>query len=145
MPAWVQTGYEEYARRLTRDIELKLIELPLEKRSKNANIDKIKQQEAEALFSKCEPGGLIIALDERGKTWPTEQFAQHVKKWQEQYRSINLLIGGPDGLAASVRQQADLVWSLSPLTLPHPLVRIVVAEQVYRAYSLNSGHPYHRA
>ena len=89
-------------------------------------------------------GAWVIALDEEGEAWNTRRLASEMQDWMRQGRDVALLVGGPDGLAPACRERAGQAWSLSPLTLPHALVRIVVAEQIYRAWSLNSNHPYHR-
>lgn len=144
MPGWVAEGYQEYAKRLPSHWTLDLIEIPLEKRTKQADIARIKQREGEKLLAAIKPQHLVIALEVLGKPWTTEQLATHLKQWQDEAQNIDLLIGGPDGLSAECLQKARLKWSLSPLTLPHPLVRIVLAEQIYRAFSIIQGHPYHR-
>lgn len=144
MPSWVTDGYEEYAKRFPPSCQIKLIEIPPEKRSKQADIDKITFLEGQKLLSQMKPGNRIIALDVKGQSWSTELLAQQLKKWQQDGRHIDLLIGGPDGLAQECLQLAETKWSLSPLTLPHPLVRIVLIEQLYRALSILQNHPYHR-
>lgn len=137
---WVNAGFNEYAKR----IQLTLIEIPTPKRSKNTSIDKLKAEEAKLILQKIPDKQFAIALDERGKCWDTKTLSENLNKWQEQYQTISLIIGGPDGLDQQVRDRADMIWSLSPLTLPHGLVRVMVAEQLYRAESLLNGHPYHR-
>ena len=144
MPDWVNQGYAEYAKRLPRECALVLKEIPLVARSKNADTAQIKQKEGERLLAAIPKQALVIALDERGENWSTTQLAQHLKDWLQQGRDVALLVGGPDGLSADCLQQASARWSLSPLTLPHPLVRILLAEQLYRAWTLLQGHPYHR-
>lgn len=144
MPDWVNDGFNEYQKRLPKGFSLNLIELPLEKRTKNSKIDKLKASESAALLAACQPKGMIITLDERGQSRTTHQLADDLNQWREQYRALHLLVGGPDGLSDEIKQQANLSWSLSGLTLPHPLVRVIIAEQIYRAYSIISGHPYHR-
>lgn len=144
MPAWVQDGVQTYLKRLPAQFQLKVTELSMEKRSKNSNIEKLKTLEGQALLSATQPGSLVIALDEHGKTWSTQQLATQLTQWRENYRHIDLLVGGPDGLSDELKRSATLTWSLSPLTLPHPLVRVIIAEQIYRAYSIMTQHPYHR-
>jgi 23S rRNA (pseudouridine1915-N3)-methyltransferase len=144
MPDWVETGYLDYVKRLPPNWTLELIEIPLEKRTKQADIARIKQREGEKLLAAIKPHHRIIALEVTGKPWTTEQLATQLQTWHDQTQPIDLLIGGPDGLAPECLQKAHLKWSLSPLTLPHPLVRIVLAEQIYRAYSILNNHPYHR-
>lgn len=145
MPAWVNEGYQEYQKRLSSEIKLQLIEIPAEIRGKNADIARIKQREGEKILASIpNDAEIVIALEVQGKNWSSEQLAQNLKTWQNQSQSVALLIGGPDGLSDDCRKRANILWSLSALTLPHPLVRIVLAEQIYRAYSILKNHPYHR-
>lgn len=144
MPEWVNNGFSEYAKRLPKDFQLNLIELPLIKRTKNINVAKIMEQEAELILQHVKSSDFTIALDEHGKQFDTKSLALQLQKWRENYQAINLIIGGPDGLAKEIFEKANFKWSLSNLTLPHPLVRIVVAEQIYRAWSILQNHPYHR-
>lgn len=148
MPDWVNTGFQEYAKRLRSSITLELIEIPLAKRSKNADIARLMAREGEqmlqAVNSRHGSPETVIALDVQGKQWDTETLSTQLGKWRELSQDIALLIGGPEGLAPACLEKASMRWSLSALTLPHPLVRIVVAEQLYRAWSILSGHPYHR-
>lgn len=144
MPSWVSEGYHEYAQRMGADCRLDLIEIEMPKRSKNSDIARLKQQEAELISSYIKQDR-IVALDVLGASWSTEQLAKELNRWQQDGRDVALLIGGPDGLDISLLQRAEQKWSLSALTMPHPLVRIVVAEALYRAHSVNLNHPYHRA
>jgi 23S rRNA (pseudouridine1915-N3)-methyltransferase len=144
MPDWVTTGYEEYAKRLPSGYTLKLVEISPEKRNKQADIKRITDKEGEKILAAIKPGNLIVALDVQGQSWSTEQLATSLQSWHNESRDVDLLVGGPDGLASVCVQKANIKWSLSPLTLPHPLVRIVVAEQLYRAWSILQKHPYHR-
>ncbi|MDR3490448.1 MAG: 23S rRNA (pseudouridine(1915)-N(3))-methyltransferase RlmH [Gammaproteobacteria bacterium] len=144
MPAWVNEGFQEYAKRLPAGYTLKLIEIPAEKRTKQADIKRIIESEGEKILSTIKPGNLVISLDVFGQSWSTPQLSEGLQKWHDASLDVDLLVGGPDGLSASCLQKSQLKWSLSPLTLPHPLVRIVVAEQLYRAWSIIHKHPYHR-
>jgi len=144
MPSWVQEGFEEYAKRFTAGCSLELCEIPAEKRGKNADIARLVEREGERLLAAVKPNHHIIALEVTGQAWSTLQLAQELKTWQTHGRHIDLLIGGPDGLSDACRKKAHATWSLSPLTLPHPLVRIILAEQLYRAMSILQNHPYHR-
>lgn len=144
MPAWVAEGFAEYAKRLSGDISLELIEITAGKRSKGADLARLKEQEGEALLAALRPQERVIALDVLGRTLSTDDLADTLKDWQVDGRPAALLVGGPEGLSRAALARADEKWSLSRLTLPHPLVRIVVAEQFYRAWSLLKGHPYHR-
>ena len=144
MPAWVTQGYHEYAKRLSSPFSLELIEIPAEKRTKNSDIPRLVEREGEKLLAASKSSHRIIALDVKGHSWTTEQLASRLDQWQHDGQNIDLLIGGPDGLSSACLQKAESKWSLSPLTLPHPLVRIILAEQLYRAWSILQGHPYHR-
>lgn len=144
MPDWIQKGYMEYARRLPRDNALELVELPLRKRgSGNSGVQK--QHEEKLLLGKLKPRDLVVALDETGDAWSSQMLAAHMTRWRQGGSNVALLIGGPDGLSDACRSAASEIWSLSKATLPHALVRVIVAEQIYRAWSLNANHPYHRA
>lgn len=145
MPLWVNTGFSEYAKRLPASCRLNMIEIPLQKRVKNADLTRLQHQECEKMLAAIAPRAYVIALDERGQSWSTYQLAEQLKQWKQEYSTIALLVGGPEGLSTSCLQRAQQHWSLSALTLPHPLVRIIVAEQWYRAWTLLNNHPYHRA
>ena len=144
MPAWVNQGVQTYTKRLPRHIELLFRELPAAPRVSRATAEKLKQKEGELLLKAVPDSANVIALDEHGSSWNSTQVAAQLEKWMANYPNTAFLIGGPDGLAESCKQRADALWSLSPLTLPHPLVRVVLAEQIYRAWTLVQGHPYHR-
>lgn len=144
MPGWVEEGCTEYTKRLSGDISLELVEITAGKRSKGADLARLKEQEGDALLAALKPQERVIALDVLGRTLSTEDMAATLREWQVDGRPAALLIGGPEGLSRAVLERADEKWSLSRLTLPHPLVRIVIAEQIYRAWSLLKGHPYHR-
>jgi 23S rRNA (pseudouridine1915-N3)-methyltransferase len=145
MPAWISAGFTEYAKRLPKDYQLQLIELPLATRTKTSAIDRCVAAEGQAILTKLPKNSLLITLDEHGEEWNTKQLAQKLKTWHDETQDICLCIGGPDGLDQSVLIKAAKVWSLSKLTLPHPIVRILVAEQLYRAWSIIQQHPYHRS
>ena len=144
MPAWIQTGYQEYARRLPRELQLELIEISLAHRGKNADIPRILKKEGEAMMAAIKPSDFVVSLDVKGKSWTTTDLAKQLSQWQSLGSDICLLVGGPDGLSTECSERAQLQWSLSALTFPHPLVRVVIAEALYRAWSVNAGHPYHR-
>lgn len=145
MPRWVQDGYSEYAKRLPTECALRLIEVPAGKRGKNADVARIIREESERMLAAIPKGANVVALEVGGRSWSTEQLAQNLEDWMGSGRDLALLVGGPDGLGDSARKAAGQLWSLSPLTLPHPLVRVVLAEQLYRAWSILRNHPYHRA
>lgn len=143
-PAWIQEGYAEYTKRLPPAYALELIEIPAEKRTPNADIKRITEREGEKMLAAIKPHHHVIALDVKGKLWSTEQLAEHLANWQQEGRNVDLLVGGPDGLSPQCLQQAEQQWSLSPLTFPHILVRLIIAEQIYRAFTILQQHPYHR-
>jgi 23S rRNA (pseudouridine1915-N3)-methyltransferase len=144
MPDWVEKGYQEYARRFPKDMQLELLEINAGKRGKNADIKRILKKEGELTLDAIPKGNKIVTLEVTGKPWTTENLAFEMEKWQLDARNISLLIGGPEGLAPECIAKSEQSWSLSALTLPHPLVRIIVAESLYRAYTLTINHPYHR-
>lgn len=144
MPAWVSTGYDEFIKRLPKEFTPLLKEIPPGRRSKNSDLKRAIEEESERILQAIPKDCLVVALDERGKSWTTRQLADQMSDWTSSGRDVALLVGGPDGLSAEVKQRADLKWSLSALTLPHALVRVVLAEQLYRAWSLITNHPYHR-
>ncbi len=144
MPNWVTQAYDEYAKRLPKELTPKMIELALATRSKNANIEKIKQAEGENILSAIPKGNRIIMLDVLGKSLSTESLSEKMQSWQSEATDVSLVIGGPDGLSPQCLQAADERWSLSALTLPHPLVRVVLIEQLYRAWTILQNHPYHK-
>ncbi len=144
MPSWVEQGYQEYARRLPADCTLQLVEIPAGKRGKGADIARITRQEGEKMLSAVPRGAHIVTLEVTGRAWSTENLSNELDNWLHDGRDVALLVGGPEGLAKECVAQAGQRWSLSNLTLPHPLVRVVVAEQLYRAWSILQNHPYHR-
>lgn len=144
MPSWVTAGYTEYSKRLPADFRLELVELPLGKRGKNTDRKRAIKQEAEQMLAAIATNERVIALEVEGKSWTTEQLAQQINNWRMEGQSLCILIGGPDGLDSSCSERAEYSWSLSALTLPHTLVRIVLAEQLYRAWSIIQHHPYHK-
>lgn len=149
MPDWVEAGVAEYRKRLPPELQLEIREIALaprgkKKNGKNADIARALQQEGTAMLAAITTRDIVIALDVQGKSFSTEQLAAQLAQWQLNGENISVLVGGPDGLAAECLQRAQQRWSLSALTLPHPLVRVLFAEQLYRAWSINNNHPYHR-
>jgi len=144
MPGWVTEGYETYARRLPRECRLELTEIAAGRRGRNADLARLLREEGERMVAAVPRGARVGALEVDGRAWSTPQLARELEGWMADGRDLALMVGGPEGLDAAVRERADFAWSLSPLTLPHPLVRVLVAEQLYRAWTLLAGHPYHR-
>lgn len=144
MPGWVTQGVEEYRKRLPREMSLEVVELSPGPRQKSADPAKAIRVEGDRLLSRIKDSELVVALDVEGKPWSTQVLSERMRDWQMAGSDVSLLIGGPDGLDQRCLARADLRWSLSPLTLPHPLVRVLLAEQLYRGWTLMTGHPYHR-
>lgn len=144
MPTWVTTAFNDYMGRFPKDMPLELIEIPAGKRTKNADIPRILDKEGELMLASCGKGNRIVTLDIPGKPWDTPELSQQLERWKLDGRDVSLLIGGPEGLSPACKQAAEQSWSLSSLTLPHPLVRVIVAESLYRAWSITANHPYHR-
>lgn len=144
MPSWITQGFSEYQRRFPRDYALELVEIPAGKRGKNADIKRILDKEGELMLAAVTKSSRIVTLEVTGKSWTTPQLAAQMLIWQNDGRDVSLLVGGPEGLAQSCIAASEQKWSLSALTLPHPLVRVLVAESLYRGWSINNNHPYHR-
>jgi 23S rRNA (pseudouridine1915-N3)-methyltransferase len=144
MPSWVVTGFEEYHKRMPAELKLETIEIPLSPKGKGSST-RSKETQGQALLKVINKQDKVIALDVLGKSMSTESLAMQLSNWQMSGQNICLLIGGPDGLSSECLQRADIKWSLSDLTLPHPLVRILLMEQLYRAWTINKNHPYHRS
>ncbi|KAB2900436.1 MAG: 23S rRNA (pseudouridine(1915)-N(3))-methyltransferase RlmH [Xanthomonadales bacterium] len=145
MPAWVASGWAEYRKRLSRELPLELIELAPGARGKGRDPQRARHEEARAVLAVLGRDTLVVALDGGGRPWSSGELAAQLDRWRASGRDLALLIGGPDGHAPEVLARADFCWSLGPLTLPHMLVRLIVAEQLYRAVTILQGHPYHRA
>lgn len=145
MPGWVTQGFEEYSKRLPRECQLQLVEIPAAKRGKTAQPEQWKKDEASRILMAIPDNHYVLALEVDGKNWSTEQLSEQLQSWLSDGRDVSLMVGGPDGLDTSCLQRASQKWSLSALTLPHPLVRIVLAEQLYRAWTILQNHPYHRS
>ena len=144
MPDWVKQAYEEYGRRLPAYCTLKLTEITPGRRAKSADVAAIIRDEGKRMISAIPRDCHVIALEVGGKQWTTLELSEQIEAWQHSGRNTVLLVGGPDGLSQDCIDIASQKWSLSKLTLPHPLVRVVLAEQLYRAWSVQTGHPYHR-
>ncbi len=144
MPSWVEEGVREYDKRMPRELKLDWREIPLARRSRDADGVKLREKEGEQILRAVPSGDRVIALDVRGKSWSTADLAGQLQDWQMSGDNFSLLVGGPDGLSGACLARAERRWSLSDLTLPHPLVRIILAEQLYRAWTITVKHPYHR-
>ncbi len=145
LPAWVNDGFREYQKRLRSPLVLELIEIPVAARRAGENPLRAVTLEGEGMLASLSRDDYVVALEVMGRSMTTPQLSEWLDQRLREARPLALLVGGPDGLAAACRTRANLAWSLSPLTLPHALVRVVLAEQIYRAMSLLAGHPYHRA
>lgn len=143
MPAWVEQGCAEYLKRMPREATVELVEIKPDKRAAGKGGDQVREAEAERLLEAAGRDYLIV-LDEHGKEPTTLQLAERMQQWMQDGRDVALVIGGADGLHPKVLQAADWQWSLSKLTLPHGMVRVMLAEQLYRAWSVIHNHPYHR-
>ncbi|WP_440994491.1 23S rRNA (pseudouridine(1915)-N(3))-methyltransferase RlmH [Cysteiniphilum litorale] len=145
MPAWVQEGVNEYQKRLIgSSIQLQVVELPIAKRTKTGSIDGWLAQEAKTVLSKLNEQDHLVILDVKSKLISTEELAQKMENWQQNTPNVAILIGGPDGIDDSIKGLAKEKISLSKMTFPHPIVRIIFAEQIYRAWTILQGHPYHK-
>ncbi len=145
MPKWVQTAVDEYSKRFPSELKLEFREIAPQRRDGRGSEIKAMEKEGKAILEAIPKKSYVIALDERGRQFTSEELSKKVGSWESMGCDIALLIGGPNGLTDECRQRASELWSLSKLTLPHPLVRVFVAETVYRAYSIYAGLPYHRA
>jgi len=143
MPGWIEEGCKEYLKRMPRELFVEIVEIRPDKRASGRNSDQVQEAEGRRIL---EAAGrdILIALDEHGQEVTTLQLADRMQKWLGDGRDVSLVIGGADGLHPDVKARADWLWSLSKLTLPHAMVRVLLAEQLYRAWSVLSNHPYHR-
>jgi len=144
MPDWVEAGYSEYAKRMPRECRLVLKEIAAGRRGKNADLARLIEHEGARQLAAVPAGARVVVLDRAGKMLDTEALSERLGKWLNGGTDVALLVGGPEGLATACLTRADERWSLSPLTLAHPVVRVVVAEQLYRAWSIIASKPYHR-
>ncbi len=144
-PRWVAEGFAEYQKRLSHWLPLELVEVEPGLRGKGRDTVRATSDEGSRVLAALPKNAHVVALDGRGKPHSSEQLAVRLEHWRAQGRDLAFLIGGPEGHASEIIQRADETWSLGPLTLPHMLVRLVLAEQVYRAAALLANHPYHRA
>ncbi|GAA5784565.1 23S rRNA (pseudouridine(1915)-N(3))-methyltransferase RlmH [Chitiniphilus shinanonensis] len=144
MPGWIEDGFGEYGKRMPREFALSLVELKPDKRAGGRTPQQVMAEEADRILAAIPQGARLIVLDERGANWTTMKLAEAMKAWHADGRDTVFVIGGADGLDARVKDKADQLLQLSALTLPHGMVRVLLAEQLYRAYSILHNHPYHR-
>ena len=143
MPSWVEAACAEYLKRMPREMVTSIVEIKPDKRAAGKNSEVVQEAEAKRILE-IAGKDYLIALDERGQEVSTIQLAEKMTTWLGNGRDVSLIIGGADGLHASVKQKADWLWSLSKLTLPHGMVRVLLSEQLYRAHTVIQNHPYHR-
>ncbi len=144
-PSWVDTAFENYLKRLPRQWQFRLDLIATAPRSKKADTQSAKSTEGKKVLAKIKDAECVVVLDERGEEFSSPELAARLKDWQGDGRDLTFVIGGPDGVSPECLERADLCWSLSRLTLAHGLARILFIEQLYRAWCLESGHPYHRS
>jgi len=144
MPDWIASGFDEYTKRMPPELRIELREIKPEQRSSGRPAESVMAAERQRIEAALPKGARIVALDERGKDWTTMQLAAALPGWQQDGRDVAFLIGGADGLDAELKARADLLLRLSSLTLPHAMVRVLLAEQLYRAWTITQNHPYHR-
>jgi len=145
MPAWVNEAWHTYTRRMPTGIRPGLREIPLARRGRNADTRRLKLKESQTLQAAMPKRARVIAMDIKGRQWSTQELAQQFGVWMADGRDLGIMIGGPDGIDKTVLDKTDICWSLGPPTFPHPLVRVMLAEQLYRAWTITQNHPYHRA
>ena len=144
MPSWVTQGVDEYLRRMPSECQVKIVELPLGQRVKSKNIKQAMLQEEKSILAAIPNNTLVVAMEVKAKIWSTELLSEKMQDWMQSGKDVALLVGGPDGMTQACIDKAVDKWSLSNLTLPHPLVRIVLAEQLYRGLMVIKNHPYHK-
>ena len=144
MPSWITEGFNEYTKRMPREAKIELLEIKPEPRTTGKSVTQIMEAEAQRIQSALPKDVLRIVLDERGAHWSTKQLTQHMQEWLGSGRDVAFIIGGADGLHELVRSSAHQLLALSVMVLPHGMVRVLLAEQLYRAHSLLHNHPYHR-
>jgi 23S rRNA (pseudouridine1915-N3)-methyltransferase len=144
MPAWVDAGCADYLKRMPRELGLTLITVPLAASGSRQSATRRREREAESIAAKLRPGSLSIALDGKGEDWTSTDWSAQLQRWMAEFSHVNLIIGGPDGLSSRCLQTCQRRVSLGRMTMPHALVRLVLLEQLYRAWTIYQGHPYHR-
>ncbi|KMZ11149.1 LSU m3Psi1915 methyltransferase RlmH [Candidatus Burkholderia humilis] len=144
MPDWITNSFDEYAKRMPPELRIELKEIKPEQRSSGRNTESVMAAEKQRIEAALPKNARVVALDERGRDWTTMQLAQALPGWQQDGRDVAFIIGGADGLDPEVKSRAELLLRVSSLTLPHGMVRVLLAEQLYRAWSITQNHPYHR-
>ena len=144
MPGWIASGFDEYAKRMPPELRIELREIKPEPRTGSRTAQSVMAAERQRIEAALPKGARIVALDERGQDWTTMQLAAALPGWQQEGRDVSFVIGGADGLAPELKARAELMLRVSSLTLPHGMVRVLLAEQLYRAWSITQNHPYHR-
>ncbi|MDR5778958.1 23S rRNA (pseudouridine(1915)-N(3))-methyltransferase RlmH [Caballeronia sp. LZ065] len=145
MPDWITKGFDEYAKRMPPELRIELKEIKPEQRSSGRNAESVMAAEKQRIEAALPKNARMVALDEHGRDWTTMQLAHALPGWQQEGRDVAFVIGGADGLDPAVKSRAELLLRVSSLTLPHGMVRVLLAEQLYRAWSITQNHPYHRA
>jgi 23S rRNA (pseudouridine1915-N3)-methyltransferase len=144
MPDWITAGFNEYAKRMPPELRIELREIKPEPRAAGRPAESVMAAERQRIEAALPKAARLIALDERGRDWTTVQLAEALPAWQQDGRDVAFVIGGADGLDAQLKSRAELLLRVSSLTLPHGMVRVLLAEQLYRAWSITQNHPYHR-
>jgi 23S rRNA (pseudouridine1915-N3)-methyltransferase len=144
LPAWVDQAWKEYSRRFPPSLSLDLKQIRMPRRARNVDVVAARNKEGDDLLAAVPSGALIVTLDEKGKQWSTRELAGRFEVWLQEGRDVAFLIGGPDGLSQTCKARADFCWALGRATFPHALIRVMVAEQLYRAWTVTQNHPYHR-
>ena len=144
MPQWLTQGFTEYNKRLSQEIKVKLVEIPAVKRGKSTSTDAVLKQECQRISDAIPKGSHIVALERTGKMLSTNELASKCQDWMNNGQNVVILIGGPEGLSKTCLEQAHELFSLSKLTFPHPIARLLLVEQIYRAYTILNNHPYHK-
>lgn len=144
MPEWINTGFSEFSKRLPPELQINLLEITPSIRKKSTPIEKNIKEEGKRIQSAIPTNSKLIILDEKGKSFSSVELSKKMEKWLPQGQDISIIIGGTDGIDDQIKKQANETWSLSAFTYPHALVRVIIAEQLYRAWSILKGHPYHR-
>lgn len=144
MPKWVNDAFSEYQKRMPRELPIQLNEIAVTPRKNNKDIEKLQAIEWQKQKQHLPSQGIVIALDEKGKQWNTKEWSEQLQRWMLETQNVSFLLGGPDGLSSEAKQTAHQFIALGKMTMPHGLARVVLVEQLYRAFSLYKGHPYHR-